>query len=106
MNTALALANTLAAVAIAGRNPDWQEFENSSPADQRAIVARWREIVATNPKSLDDEWWNDNWPRAYGRLHRAHDQGQRRDNYDDAPLGGLQSKYENGCRTYGDQIGE
>lgn len=43
--TALGLADALAKTAFAGRFPFWWEFKRGAPCDQRAIVARWNEIV-------------------------------------------------------------
>jgi len=50
----MTLADTLAQLAVANRNPSWLEYKHSSPAEQRAIVARWKEIASAPAGSFDD----------------------------------------------------
>lgn len=52
--TAHLLTEMFNRVAVQNRNPTWAEFEKASPAEQRAIVARWQEIKTDNNADLQE----------------------------------------------------
>src|SRR5688572_4724144 len=57
------LGQALASLSYAGRNPSWLEYAEGSPAEQRAIIARWLEIQKAG--------LSDDWAAAVGRYGRA-----------------------------------
>lgn len=68
MNAPLTISDAFAALSFAGRNPSWAEFEKASPAERRAILARWNEIIAGPVQSWDH--FNE-IARCMGKRHRA-----------------------------------
>jgi hypothetical protein len=71
MNQFTPLNTFLAGLSYAGRNPSKQEYLDGSPAQKRAIIARWEEIRAKQVQSDAD--WHD-WAMAAARLGWASDQ--------------------------------
>lgn len=69
MNTQL-FGQLLTDLQFVGRNPSWLEYEIGSPAERRAILARWQEI-RDQPILREADW--SEWTKAAARLGRAHD---------------------------------
>lgn len=70
MNAPFGLAEAFSYLSLGNRNPTWGEYEASAPCDQRAILARWQEIIATPCNDFADLI---EVAKAMGRRGRAMD---------------------------------
>lgn len=56
MTAHMAMNEFLAGLNYIGRCPSWMEYENGSPAEQRAIPTRWSEIILLMGKGDDRQF--------------------------------------------------
>lgn len=70
MDNLQSAAQAFAALRFKDRLPSWQEYKMGSPAEQRAIIERWKELSDTKADVTQD-WWTLALARYY-RAHREH----------------------------------
>lgn len=115
--TALGLADALAKTAFAGRNPNWTEYRVAAPCDQRAIVARWREIaeqalqgtIAANigyTVCLQLFWAGQPFPQSWEieKLDRARIAKLRRESGPTIDINAIGDDYDAQCNTAHEKI--
>jgi len=58
MNAPVSIADAIASLLVANRNPTMREYRAASPCDQRAIERRWVELANKSNEEGDQAWYN------------------------------------------------
>ena len=92
MDNLKSAAQAFAALSFKGRCPSWKEYENGSPAEQRAIIERWAKLAIYYQPDMSEFVVDDQFKMAANarallnsiekRKYAAIDQGAQRKEFE------------------------